>query len=152
MIKFFKKLWAWFNCIFVFLTPFGDLFIRVWVARVFLLAGLTKIQTWDTTVFLFSSEYNVPLLSPYWAAMSGTIVELVVPVLLLIGLFGRLPAVILFFFNIVAVVSYPYLLTEQGTVGLNDHFYWGILLMVIMLHGPGKISLDFVIKWLRGKA
>ncbi|GAB4393196.1 MAG: hypothetical protein Tsb005_10450 [Gammaproteobacteria bacterium] len=128
------------------LAPLGDLFIRFWVARVFFKAGLTKIATWQSTVLLFTYEYKVPLLSPYWAAAIGTGVELVVPALLLLGLFGRLPAFILFFFNIISVVSYPYLLTEDGRIGLNDHIYWGILLMVIMLHGPGKLALDTLIK------
>ena len=131
-----------FNKFFDFLTPLGDLFIRYWVANVFFLAGLTKIKSWDTTVMLFTYEYHVPVLSPYWAAMLGTGFEVVMPVLLLLGLFGRFPALILFVFNIVAVYSYPYLLTEEGSIGLNDHFYWGVLLMIILLHGTGKLSLD----------
>lgn len=139
--------WVYFNKACELLTPVGDLFIRFWVAKVFFMAGLTKIQTWDTTVFLFTHEYQVPLLSPKIAAFMGTATELTMPVLILLGVFGRIPAFILFVFNIVAVVSYPYLLTEEGAVGLNDHFYWGILLMVILLHGTGKISLDWVAKW-----
>ena len=149
--SFFCTGWRWFNQTLNFLAPIGDLFIRVWIARVFFMAGLTKIQAWDITIALFSYEYQVPLLSSYWAAALGTATELAMPVFILLGLGGRLPAVILFVFNIVAVISYPFLLTEAGAIGFNDHLYWGILLMVLMLHGPGKLSVDGLIAWLRKK-
>ena len=139
--------WRLFNKTCDVLQPYGNLFIRIWVARVFFKAGLTKLSTWGTTVMLFTHEYKVPLVSPEIAAFLGTSTELVLPVLLVLGLGGRVPAFILFIFNIVAVISYPYLLTEEGVVGLNDHIYWGILLMVIVLYGTGKISVDAAIKW-----
>ena len=57
------------------------------------------------------------------------------------GLGSRLSALVLFVFNIVAVVSYP----DLGEVGLRDHQVWGLLLLVTLLHGPGKLSLDHLI-------
>ena len=50
-------------------------------------------------------------------------------------------AFVLFVFNIIAVVSYP----DLGDVGLRDHQTWGLLLLVTLLHGPGKLSLDHLI-------
>jgi putative oxidoreductase len=47
----------------------------------------------------------------------------------------------LFVFNIIAVLSYPGL----GDVGLRDHQYWGLFLLVILMHGPGKLSLDHIL-------
>jgi len=31
-----------------------------------------------------------------------------------------------------------------------SHFYWGLLLLVTLCHGPGKLSLDFLVqkRWL----
>ena len=140
--------WFIFNKLLDGLTPVGDLIIRFWIARVFFFSGLTKIQSWDSTVMLFTHEYEVPFLSPTLAAFMGTGVELAIPVLLILGLGSRLPAFILFVFNILAVVSYPFLLTDAGAVGLKDHIYWGMLIMVLMLHGTGKLSLDYLIaKW-----
>jgi putative oxidoreductase len=128
------------NC----LAPALDLGIRLWVANVFWKSGLTKIASWDSTVMLFTHEYQVPLLSPEIAASLATVTELVFPVLLVLGLGGRLSAAVLFVFNIVAVISYP----ELNEVGLKDHTYWGILLLVTLLHGPGKFSLDHLIgRW-----
>ena len=130
------------------LTPLLLLGIRLWVANVFWKSGLTKIQSWDSTLALFTYEYHVPLLSPSLAAVLGTSVELGFPVLLSLGLAGRLSAGVLFVFNIIAVISYP----ELSEVGLKDHQYWGMLLLVPLLYGPGRISVDHFLRkrWLGG--
>jgi putative oxidoreductase len=125
-----------------FLSPGLDLFIRVWVGLVFFKSGLTKIQSWESTVGLFENEYNVPLLPPEVAAFLGTGAELIFPVFLVMGLGTRFFAASLFIFNIVAVISYP----DLGEVGLKDHQYWGLLLLVTLLHGPGKLSVDHLLK------
>lgn len=125
-----------------FLSPVLDLFIRLWVANVFWKSGLTKIQSWDTTVALFTQEYQVPWLPPETAALLATFIELVFPPLLALGLGARLAAAVLFLFNIMAVISYPSL----NEVGVKDHLYWGVLLLVPLLHGPGKLSLDHLLR------
>jgi putative oxidoreductase len=124
------------------LTPVLDFAIRYLVAEAFFKSGLTKIASWDTTIALFENEYAVPLLPPETAAYLGTATELAVPVLLVLGLLTRPAALVLFVFNIVAVISYPDL--SEG--GLKDHFYWGLLLLVTLFHGPGKLSLDHLIR------
>src|SRR3546814_13303357 len=53
---------------------------------------LTKIADWDTTLALFQDEYHVPLLPTQLAAVMGTGGELVLPVLLVLGLFRRFAA------------------------------------------------------------
>ncbi len=125
-----------------FVTPLLDLGIRLWVANVFWKSGLTKIQSFDTAIMLFENEYQVPLLSPTVAAVLGTGVELAFPVLLVLGLAGRFSAFVLFAFNFIAAISYP----DLSEVGLKDHIYWGILLLVPLFHGPGKLSLDHFIR------
>lgn len=130
-----------------FLSPLIDLGIRLWVANVFWKSGLTKIQSWDSTIALFTHEYQVPLLSPEVAAVLGTTTELFFPVLLVLGLGARFSAAVLFIFNHIAVISYP----ELNEIGAKDHVYWGILLLVTLLHGPGRISIDHFIrrKWMK---
>jgi putative oxidoreductase len=125
-----------------YLVPVLDLMIRIWVAKAFFLSGLTKIQSWDSTLSLFENEYAVPFLPPEVAAYAGTFTELFFPVLLVLGLGTRFAAGVLFVFNIIAVISYP----DLGEVGLKDHQYWGLLLLIPLLHGPGKISIDHFIR------
>jgi putative oxidoreductase len=134
--RFYGHLTRWL----AWLAPVGDFIIRLWVANVFLRSGLTKIDNWDSTLYLFSNEYHVPILSPELAAYAGTFTELFFPVLLALGLGTRFTALVLFVFNIVAVISYPAL--EE--VGIKDHQYWGLLLLVPLLHGAGKLSLDYL--------
>jgi putative oxidoreductase len=123
------------------LAPLFDLGIRLYVAHVFFLSGLTKIRDWSVTLALFESEYAVPVLPPALAAVMGTGGELCLPLLLATGLAGRFAAAGLFFVNAVAVVSYP----ELSELGRQDHLLWGMLLLTTLLHGPGRWSLDRLI-------
>jgi len=120
------------------LQPAAQLAARLYLAKVFFLSGLTKIRDWDTTLALFENEYQVPLLSPGVAALLGTGGELVLPVLLLCGLAGRFAALGLFVVNAVAVVSLP----EVSEAALQQHQFWGSLLLALLLWGPGRWSLD----------
>lgn len=120
------------------LTPLFDLGIRWYVASVFLRSGWLKISDWESTLVLFENEYHVPVLPPNVAAILGAGGELVLPVLLVLGLAGRFGAAGLFLVNLVAVLSYP----ELSDLGHEDHLLWGILLLVTLLHGPGRLSLD----------
>ncbi len=124
------------------LQPAFVLGVRLYVANVFFKSGLTKIANMDTTVLLFTHEYQVPLLSPELAAYLGTAAELVLPVLLALGLGGRFAAAALFAFNIVAVISYP----DLNEIGVMQHQYWGVLLLIPLLYGPGKLSIDHFIQ------
>ncbi|MBL8483920.1 MAG: DoxX family protein [Rhodocyclaceae bacterium] len=119
-------------------APLFDLCLRAYVFYVFFLSGLTKIQSWDSTIALFENEYTVPVLPPELAAYLGTAAELSLPVFLLIGLGARAFGIALFVFNVVAVISYP----DLSPAGVKDHILWGALIAVVIFHGPGKLSLD----------
>jgi putative oxidoreductase len=118
-----------------------DLVIRLYVANVFFKSGLIKIGNWDGTLYLFANEYRVPLLAPEAAAVLGTFGELAFPPLLALGLAGRFGALGLSVVNVVAVISFWHVLSENEAA-LMSHFYWGLLLLVTLLHGPGKLSVD----------
>ena len=85
--------------------PLASLCLKLWVTNVFFKSGLNKIESFDTTLMLFEYEYTVPLLSPVIAAYIATIAELMLPVMLVIGLGGRLVPLVLFIFNIIAAIS-----------------------------------------------
>jgi len=134
-----------------FLAPIAELGIRLWAAKFFWDSGLSKVNVDGsfpfvhmnpTTITLFQTEYQVPLLAPEFAAYLGTAVELIFPVLLAIGLGGRVSAAVLFVFNIIAVISYPTL--EE--FGIAQHQLYGTLLLLPLLRGPGAISIDHFIR------
>lgn len=120
---------------------------RVYVAWQFLKSGWLKIADWETTQFLFEEEYKVPLVSPVLAAAGGTFGELVFPVLLILGLLTRYAAAGLFAVNIIAVVSYAHVLLGEGfEAALGQHFLWGYMLLVVLVFGAGRLSVD---AWLK---
>ena len=120
------------------LAPTFDLGLRLFLANVFFKSGLTKIKSWDSTLYLFRDVYQVPLLPPELAAWFATSAELGLSVLLVVGLFGRFAAVGLSILNVVAVISYA----ELSESGLNQHLYWGILLAVLLILSRGRWSVD----------
>jgi putative oxidoreductase len=135
------------------LQTFGhvvDLAIRLYVANVFFSSGLIKIANWSGTLYLFREQYHVPLLPPVAAAWLGAFGELFFPPLLALGLATCFAALSLFFVNIVAVVSFWHVLGDNEAARMS-HFYWGLLLLVPLSHGPGKLSIDHWIwtRWAR---
>lgn len=122
-----------------------DLAIRLEVAQVFFRSGLVKIGNWSGTLYLFHNEYQVPLLPPELAAWLGTFGELVFPPLLALGLAARFAALSLSVFNVVAVISFWHVLRENEAA-LASHHYWGLLLLVALAHGPGRLSVDHLIR------
>lgn len=110
--------------------------MRLWIANIFWKSGLTKLDDWETTVFLFQEEYQVPIISPEFAAYSGTFFELLCPILLLLGLgtrFAVLPLIAM-----TAVIQFTYLEHEQ-------HIYWAFLLVSLLAFGAGRASLDALV-------
>jgi putative oxidoreductase len=115
-----------------------SLLFRVSVAAVFFKSGLVKIQSWETTLGLFRDEYALPLLPTNVAAYLGTAAELICPVLIVLGLFARLGATVLFCMTmVIQFLVYP----ENWA----EHLMWASLLGFIISRGPGALSLDAAI-------
>ncbi len=120
------------------LRPLAALAARVYIAHVFFLAGLTKLRDWSSTLDLFAYEYQVPLLPPVWAAWLGTAGELILPILLVLGLGGRVAALGLSAVNAIAVLSLP----DMPQAAFQLHLFWGSLLAGLAVYGPGAWSVD----------
>ena len=120
------------------LAPMFDLGLRLYLANVFFKSGLTKLASWDSTLYLFSDVYHVPLLPSNIAAIMATSGELCLSVLLTLGLFGKFAVAGLFILNAVAATSYP----DLSEAGLNQHISWGILLAVLSILGKNNWSID----------
>ena len=117
--------------------------LRLYVAWQFLKSGWLKVQDWDTTRLLFREEYHVPLLPPDAAAVLGAFGETVLPVLLIVGVLSRYVALGLFAVNAVAVIAYAHVLLAPGYEGaVAQHYLWGLILLTLVIFGPGRFSLD----------
>jgi putative oxidoreductase len=92
----------------------------------------------DTTVYLFETEYKLPFIDPWLAAHMSAIAEHLFPILLVIGLASRLSALALLGMTLVIeLFVYPDAWPIHGT--------WAACLLIIMAHGPGIVSLDYLL-------
>lgn len=128
---------------------------RFSIAAVFWKSGQTKIEGvaidlidgtfelgWprlaDSTVPLFNSEYNLPLLSPEIAAHLAAFAEHFFPILILLGFATRFSALALLGMTlIIQLFVYPDAYPTHGT--------WAVVLLYLMATGPGKVSIDHLI-------
>ncbi|NQZ51585.1 MAG: DoxX family protein [Moritella sp.] len=124
------------------LEPVALLAARFYVGWAFFSSGLTKLNNWDSTLFLFEEEYHVPLLPYELAAYLGTAAEIILPLLLMAGLASRVSALGLFFVNIVAVIS----LEDIAAAAYAQHVLWGTLLLQVVIFSGGRFAFDYMVK------
>ena len=118
-----------------FPTSIFQLLFRICAGGVFWYSGLTKIDSWQSTVLLFQDEYKVPVLPPEFAATLATAIELSCPVLLVSGLATRLATLPLLAMTfVIEAFVYP----EDWL----QHLTWASMLLFILTRGPGPISID----------
>ena len=72
-----------------YIEPLVLLAARLWVANVFWKSGYLKVTTWDSTLYLFEEEYQVPLIPWELAAYLATGAELILPLFFVLGLLFR---------------------------------------------------------------
>ena len=113
--------------------------LRFAVATVFWNSAVTKLANWETAISLFTEEYKVPLLPPELAAYMAATIELTTPVLLVLGLATRPAALVLLgMTTVIEVFVYPQ--------AWPTHIQWAAMLLVLLFRGPGKLSLDHLIR------
>jgi putative oxidoreductase len=117
------------------------LIARFSVGAVFWQSGLTKLDGWhvsDSAVYLFKTEYKLPLIDPWAAAHIGAFSELFFPILLFVGLASRFAALALLCMTLVIeIFVYPDAWPTHGT--------WAVCFLVVIARGPGLFSLDHLI-------
>ncbi|MFB2552698.1 DoxX family protein [Ensifer soli] len=114
---------------------------RLSIAGVFWQSGQTKVEGWhvtDNALYLFENEYRLPLVDPWIAVHLAALAEHLFPVLLVIGLASRLSAFALLLMTLVIeIFVYPAAWPTHGT--------WAVCLLLVMIHGPGRLSLDRIL-------
>jgi len=122
-------------------VPYSALAIplRLAVATVFWNSAMAKLANWDTAIALFAEEYRVPLLPPDLAAYMAVSMELATPVLLALGLLTRPAALVLLGMTaVIQIFVYP--------LAWPTHIQWAAMLLVLLCRGPGRLSLDYVLR------
>ena len=113
--------------------------LRAAVATVFWNSAMAKLANWDTTLALFTDEYQVPLLPPELAAYTAATIELTAPILLLLGLLTRATALVLLgMTTVIEVFVYPQ--------AWPTHIQWAAMLLILLCRGPGELSIDHLVR------
>jgi putative oxidoreductase len=113
--------------------------LRAAVAVVFWNSAMAKLASWDTTIALFTDEYQVPLLPPELAAYMAATIELTTPILLLLGLATRATALVLLgMTSVIEVFVYPQ--------AWPTHIQWAAMLLMLLCRGPGELSIDHLLR------
>jgi putative oxidoreductase len=124
---------------------------RLAMASVFWRSAQTKIDGWNfldqswqffnlnsSTFLLFRHEYNVPLVDHEIAAYMATFGEFFFSLALLLGFMTRFSAFgLLGMTAVIQIFVYP--------DAWPTHIMWLAILLYIIKHGPGKLSLDNVL-------
>lgn len=109
--------------------------LRLAVATVFWNSAMTKLANWNTAVELFAEEYKLPFLPPEFAATLAVSIELAAPVLLVLGFATRVAAFVLLGMTaVIEIFVYPQ--------AWPTHVQWAAMLLVLLCHGAGSLSLD----------
>jgi putative oxidoreductase len=124
------------------------LIARLSIGAVFWRSGQTKLDGWhvsESAIFLFQTEYKLPLIDPWTAASLAAFSEHLFPILLVAGLASRFAALALFAMTLVIqIFVYPGAWPTHGT--------WAACLLLIIARGPGIFSLDHLVAKRFGRA
>jgi putative oxidoreductase len=113
--------------------------LRAAVAVIFWDSATTHLANWDTTIELFSEEYNVPLLPPELAAYMAVSIEVTTPILLVLGFLTRAAALVLLGMTaVIEIFVYP--------LAWPTHIQWAAMLLILLCRGPGVLSIDHLVR------
>jgi len=66
---------------------------------------------------------------------------------LMAGVLSRYAALGLSAVNVVAVVGYAHVLLGEGfEAALAQHYLWGLMLLTVLVFGPGRLSVDGLLR------
>ena len=113
--------------------------LRLAVATVFWDSAQAHLANWQTTLYQFATDYPLPFMPPVPAAYMAVAIEVTTPILLVLGLLTRAAAAVLLgMTTVIEVFVYPQ--------AWPTHIQWAAMLFVLLARGPGKISLDWLLR------
>ena len=115
---------------------------RIFLSTLFLVEGINKILNYEGTI-----QYMESFSVPEYLAIPAIILEILFPLLLIIGFQTKIAALVMAIFTIVVAIIFH--------TNFDDHmqlitFFKDIAiaggLLIILVNGPGRFSLDYKLK------
>ena len=119
-----------------------EFFGRLLLSALFLIEGLGKISTQED-VIMYMEDYGVPEI----LFLPALVVEILFPLLLILGYKTKWVASVMALFTFAVAIIFHTDFSEgmQMMLFLKDIAIAGGF-MIVIAHGPGKISLDYYFK------
>ena len=119
-----------------------EFFGRLLLSALFLIEGLAKISTQEN-VIMYMEDYGVPEI----LFLPALVVEILFPLLLILGYKTKWVASVMALFTFAVSIIFQTDFSEvmQMILFLKDIAIAGGF-MIVIAHGPGKISLDYYYK------
>ncbi len=140
MTKAYAKLCCFLDCL---QSPFL-LAIRLYWGYHFIISGKGKLMHLERVTGFFG-DLGIPF--PHVNAMLAGTTECVGGLLLLVGLFSRLVSIPLAFVMCVAYATVHHdSLWTMETIIKQEPFTFLMVVMIVMIFGPGRFSVDYFLK------
>ena len=119
-----------------------DVLGRIFLSTLFLIEGINKIFNYEGTI-----QYMESFSVPEYFAIPAIILEILFPLLLIVGYQTKIAALVIAIFTIVVAIIFH--------TDFNDHmqlitFFKDIAIaggfIIIFVNGPGRFSLDYKLK------
>ena len=111
---------------------------RIFLSTIFLIEGMNKIFNYEGTIE-YMENFNVP----EYLAMPAIIVEILFPLLLIVGYQTKISALVLAIFTLVAALIFHTDFTNQMQLtSFLKNFAIAGGFLIIFVNGAGKYSLD----------
>ena len=131
-------------------SALASLALRLALAVPFFKSGLTKwdgfLKISETPELLFTEEFKLHVFGgvydytfPKLMAWGSSLGEIILPILLVLGLGTRVAAIGLLFMTALIQLTIP-----DGWA--NFHLPWAAMAIAIIVLGPGKLSLDWLLR------
>ena len=115
---------------------------RILLSAIFLINGIGKIFNYEGTI-QYMENFDVPA----YLIIPAIIVEILFPILLIIGYYTKFSALVLSLFTLVlAVIFHTDFLNQMQLMSFLKNIAIAGGFLIIFVYGPGKYSLDSKLK------
>ena len=115
---------------------------RILLSAIFLINGIGKIFNYEGTI-QYMENFDVP----GYLIIPAIIVEILFPILLIIGYYTKFSALVLSLFTLVlAVIFHTDFLNQMQLMSFLKNIAIAGGFLIIFVYGPGKYSLDHKLK------
>jgi len=119
-----------------------ELIGRVFLSALFLIEGVGKLFTQEQ-VIMYMEDYSVPSI----LFIPAVVVEILFPLLLIVGYKTRLSAIVLASFTtLLAVIFHTDFSNPMQLTAFLKNFAIAGGFLIIFVYGPDKYSIDYMIK------